>query len=148
MLVVAPRPSPLTRLDGLSGVVAVGPDLTPEVLLAAIEAGGPLVVLVDDAELTRDVGAAAELSAIVRRAHPSVGVVAAGDPDIGSGLVGWQVDARRARRGLLLSPQNVTDADLIGTRVPRALIGNPVEPGRALLHLGDGNLLTVQVPQP
>lgn len=148
VLVVTPRPSPLTRLAGQSGVVAVGADLTPEVLHEAIASGGPLVVLVDDAELMRDVAVAAELSAVIRRAHGSVAVVAAGDPEMGSGMVGWQVDARRARRGLLLSPQNVTDADLIGTRVPRGLIGNRVEPGRGLLHLGDGNLLTVQVPQP
>ncbi len=149
VLVVAPRPTPLTRLAGEPGVVAVGEDLTSEALLEAIKVGGPLVVLVDDAELMRAIGAAAELAEVVRRGYPSVAMVLAGDPEgIGSGFSGWQVDARRARRGLLLSPQNITDADLIGARVPRGLIANPIEPGRGLLHLGDGHLLTVQVPQP
>jgi S-DNA-T family DNA segregation ATPase FtsK/SpoIIIE len=129
-------------------VVAVEADVSPEVLREAIAAGGPLVVLVDDAELLRDAAASAELSEIVRRTYPSVAVVAAGDPDgLGTGFSGWQVEARRARRGLLLSPQNLADADLIGVRLARTSIGNPIEPGRGLLHLGDAQLLTVQVPQ-
>jgi DNA segregation ATPase FtsK/SpoIIIE, S-DNA-T family len=43
-------------------------------------------------------------------------------------------------------PQDFTDGDLIGTRIPRDLLGRPVQPGRGLLHLGDGQLITVQVP--
>jgi S-DNA-T family DNA segregation ATPase FtsK/SpoIIIE len=148
VLVMTPRPSPLSALTGRDGVVAVEADVAPEVLRDAIAVGGPLVVLVDDAELLRDAAAANELSEIVRRTYPSVAVVAAGDPDgLGTGFSGWQVEARRARRGLLLSPQNLADADLIGVRLARTAIGNPIEPGRGLLHLGDGQLLTVQVPQ-
>jgi S-DNA-T family DNA segregation ATPase FtsK/SpoIIIE len=148
ILVMTPRPSPLSALAGRDGVVAVESDPAPELLREAIAAGGPLVVLVDDAELLRDAAASAELSEIVRRTYPSVAVVAAGDPDgLGTGFSGWQVEARRARRGLLLSPQNLADADLIGVRLARTAIGNPVEPGRGLLHLGDSQLLTVQVPQ-
>jgi S-DNA-T family DNA segregation ATPase FtsK/SpoIIIE len=148
VLVAAPRPSSLTGLAGRDGMVAVGADVAPEVLRDAIAEGGLLAVLVDDAELLRDSAASAELSDIVRRTYPSVAVVAAGDPDgLGTGFSGWQVEARRARRGLLLSPQNLGDADLIGVRLPRTSIGNPIEPGRGLLHLGDGQLLTVQVPQ-
>jgi hypothetical protein len=58
----------------------------------------------------------------------------------------WQTEAKKARRGCLLSPQDFTDGDLIGTRIPRDLLGKPVQPGRGLLHLGDGQLITVQVP--
>jgi S-DNA-T family DNA segregation ATPase FtsK/SpoIIIE len=50
------------------------------------------------------------------------------------------------RCGCLLAPQDFTDGDLIGIRIPRDQIGQPVQPGRALMHLGDGRLLTVQVP--
>jgi S-DNA-T family DNA segregation ATPase FtsK/SpoIIIE len=148
VLVATPRPSPLSGLGGRDGVVAVAADVNPAVLRDAIAAGGPLAVLVDDAELLRDSAASSELSDIVRRMYPSVAVVAAGDPDgLGTGFSGWQVEARRARRGLLLSPQNLADADLIGVRIARTAIGNPIEPGRGLLHLGDGQLLTVQVPR-
>lgn len=74
-------------------------------------------------------------------------LVLAGDAsEVCSGFGTWQTDAKKARRGCLLAPQDFTDGDLIGTRIPRDLIGKAVQPGRALLHLGDGRLLTVQVP--
>ena len=53
---------------------------------------------------------------------------------------------KKARRGLLLAPQSITEGDLIGVRVPRSALGQPGQPGRGLLHLGDGELRTVQVP--
>ena len=56
------------------------------------------------------------------------------------------MEAKNARRGLLLSPQDFTDGDLIGVTLPRDLAGGPVQPGRGLLHLGGGTLTTVQVP--
>jgi DNA segregation ATPase FtsK/SpoIIIE, S-DNA-T family len=80
-------------------------------------------------------------------AGQSLGLVLAGDADrVCSGFSGWQIEAKKARRGLLLSPQNITDADLIGVRVPRTYIGQPIQPGRGVLHLGGGNPLVVQVP--
>jgi S-DNA-T family DNA segregation ATPase FtsK/SpoIIIE len=66
--------------------------------------------------------------------------------DLCGGLSNWQVEAKKARQGALLSPQGLSDGDLIGARVPRSSVGAPVQPGRALLHLGDGQLVTVQVP--
>lgn len=147
VLLVLPRPSPLQRVGGTAGVVAVVDLPEPSVLAAAVGDGSPLVVLIDDAELVRDAAGAEELTAILRRQRGPVGMVLAGDADsVGAGFGGWQVEARKARRGLLLSPQNLSDADLIGTRLPRALIGQAVEPGRGLLHLGDGTLHVVQVP--
>jgi S-DNA-T family DNA segregation ATPase FtsK/SpoIIIE len=149
VLLVLPRPSPVQRMGGAAGVVAVidGSGLDADVLVKAAD-GTPLVVLVDDAELVRDTPATAELTAVLRRQRGPVGLVLAGDAEaVGAGFSGWQVEARKGRRGLLLSPQNLTDADLIGTRVPRTMIGLAVEPGRGLLHLGDGTLQVVQVPQ-
>jgi S-DNA-T family DNA segregation ATPase FtsK/SpoIIIE len=44
------------------------------------------------------------------------------------------VEMKKARRGLLLSPQSITDGDLIGARIPRDVIGQPLAPGRGVLH--------------
>jgi len=107
-----------------------------EVLRDAIAAGGPLVVLVDDAELLRDAAASAELSEIVRRTYPSW---QSSPPATRTAWAPASPAGRSrppARRGLLLSPQNLADADLIGVRIARTSIGNPIEPGRGLLHLG------------
>jgi S-DNA-T family DNA segregation ATPase FtsK/SpoIIIE len=105
-------------------------------------------VVMDDAELLRDCAAGDELSELMSfGADRQRALVFAGSAsDICIGFGNWQNEARKARRGCLLSPQEITDADLIGTRVPRDLIGGPVTPGRGLLHLGDGVLRVVQVP--
>ncbi len=106
------------------------PPRSSDALRAPLAPGGPVVVLIDDAEMLRECGAGAELTALVRRQYgEDVGLVLAGDSDsICSGFSGWQVEAKKARRGLLSSPQNVTDAELIGTRLPRAVLGRPVPP--------------------
>jgi S-DNA-T family DNA segregation ATPase FtsK/SpoIIIE len=152
LLLVTPRSSPLRELAGTDGVAAVltGSDLDPALVKEALLDGGPLVLVIDDAELLRDCSAGPTLAAILRRElGERVGIVLAGDPDaICSGFSGWQVEARKARRGLLLSPQNLIEGELIGVHVPRAMIGRPVEPGRGLLHLGNGRPLAVQVPLP
>jgi len=71
----------------------------------------------------------------------------AGDAEgVCAGFSGWQVEMKKARRGLLLAPQSITEGDLVGVRVPRSVLGQPTQPGRGLLHLGDGELRTVQVP--
>jgi S-DNA-T family DNA segregation ATPase FtsK/SpoIIIE len=151
VILVAPRPSALRSLAGAPSVVRLfdSATLDAEAFLDAVHRlSGPGVVLIDDAELLRDCGAGSELAALVRRElRPQLGLVIAGDADnVCSGFSGWQVDVKRARRGLLLSPQNFTDADLIGARVPRGLTGQPIQPGRGLLHLGGGDLVVVQVP--
>jgi S-DNA-T family DNA segregation ATPase FtsK/SpoIIIE len=149
VVLVAPRPSPLRNLAGAAGVRDVlDGQLSAEALRQALAGPGHVVVLIDDAELLRDCDAADELTAIVRRQRgEEVGLVLAGDADgVCGGFSGWQVEAKKARRGLLLSPQNMTDADLIGVRLPRALLGRPVSPGRGVLHLGGGEVVVVQVP--
>ncbi len=74
-------------------------------------------------------------------AGPGRAVVLGGSAeDVGGGFSGWQVEARKARQGALLSPQGLSDGDLVGVRLPRSSVGGPVTPGRALLHLGDGRL--------
>ncbi|MGV9354553.1 FtsK/SpoIIIE domain-containing protein [Streptomyces misionensis] len=152
VIVAAPRPqSPLGRLRGAEGVAGffAGDDLAPADLEAAVERlPGPGVIVMDDAELLRTCDAGEYLQSVLRGATGrDLAIVIAGDAeDVCGGFSGWQVDLKKARRGLLLSPQNMSDADLIGARLQRGSTGQPVQPGRGLLHLGDGRLYTVQVP--
>ncbi len=65
-----------------------------------------------------------------------------------SGFSGWQVEVRKNRSGILLSPQNITDGDLVGARLPRSSLSTGVQPGRGLANLGDGELTLLQLPNP
>ena len=56
------------------------------------------------------------------------------------------MEARRARRGGLIAPQTMPEGDLIGVRLPHSITGETRRPGRALLNVGDGTLITVTVP--
>ncbi|MGY1985468.1 FtsK/SpoIIIE domain-containing protein [Blastococcus sp. SYSU DS0669] len=151
VVLCAPKASPLRALAGRPGVLDVVVDpATPadrwwELLTA--DPGRPLVLLLDDGEVLRDCPAAEVFREVVRGAVPRRALVLGGNADaLCTGLSGWQVEARKARQGVLLSPQGSTDGDLIGVRVPRSAVGGAVRPGRGLLHLGDGALLTVAVP--
>ncbi len=151
LIVAAPRPSPLRSLGGLPGVIRVfdGTGLAAGDLAGAIaEFSGPGAVVIDDAEVLRDCDAAEELKKLIAfGGDQGQALVFGGNAeDLCAGFGGWQVDAKRARRGCLLSPQQITDGDLIGTRLQRSLIGEPVRPGRALLNTGDGSIRTVAVP--
>ncbi|HEY1667917.1 MAG TPA: FtsK/SpoIIIE domain-containing protein [Trebonia sp.] len=151
LVLAAPRPSPLRALSGVPGVLGLfdGPELSEAELAEALSSfSRPGVVLIDDAELLRDCGAASELSRLVTRGT-DVGraLVLGGDAEsIGVGFSGWQVEAKRARRGCLTAPATIPEGDLIGIRLPRDVLGQPPRPGRCLLHTGDGRLITVSVP--
>ncbi|MEY9935291.1 S-DNA-T family DNA segregation ATPase FtsK/SpoIIIE [Catenulispora sp. GP43] len=152
-VLVAPRKSPLRDMRGQPGVLAVleEPDLGVEELEKVVAAApGPLVVLVDDGDVLKDAPAGRVFSDIIANvADVTRALVVAGEAEeLGVGFSGWHTELRKARRGLLLSPQGTTDGNLIGIRVPRGAVGGQVQPGRALLHLGDGALSTVQVPTP
>lgn len=151
VIIAAPRQSPLRMLARAPGVVGYfeEDDIQGDDLKAAIgRLSGPGVILVDDAELLRQCDAADVFTSVVRRsAGANVGVVLAGDADdVCGGFSGWQVEAKKARQGVLLSPQNMSDADLIGVRLQRGQIGAAVQPGRGVMHLGDGAVHVVQVP--
>ena len=148
---VTPRPSPLRDLACQPGVVATfeSAAISSADLSSAVDRfTGPGVVLIDDAEMTKECEAGEQLSQIVTfGADQQRAVVCAGSPDalfVGFGT--WLLAAKKARRGLLLSPRDFTDGDLVGVLLPRDLTGGPVQPGRGYLHLGGGNLITVEVP--
>jgi S-DNA-T family DNA segregation ATPase FtsK/SpoIIIE len=153
VIVVAPQPSPLRQLGSAPGVVAVftGADLSSSDLQAALDSlRGPGAILIDDAELLKSCAAGDVLANLCRHGIDSHrALVLAGDVEsVCSGFSGWQLEAKKGRRGALLGPHGISDGDLIGVRLPRraAPTGQQTQPGRALLHLGDGELITVQVP--
>jgi DNA segregation ATPase FtsK/SpoIIIE, S-DNA-T family len=106
------------------------------------------VVMIDDAELLRDCDAAGELSRLIAfGADSGHALVLAGDSEsIGLGFGGWQVDAKRARRGCLTAPSTLPEGDLVGVRLTHSVLGQSARPGRCLLNVGDGTLITVTVP--
>ncbi len=150
VVLATPKPSPLRELAGHPGVLASYEGSVLPAELATVLAGGtgPVVVLVDDAELLKECGAADVLRDVIRHGaeRGQAVVVAGGTDDVCTGFSGWQVDMKRGRTGILLSPQGIGDGDLIGVRLPRSIIGGPVSAGRGYLHSGDGELVTVQAP--
>ncbi|AVH55918.1 MULTISPECIES: FtsK/SpoIIIE domain-containing protein [Streptomyces] len=153
LVVAAPRPSPLRELAGQAGVLAVftGTDILEDEFDRAVDSVSPerpIAVIVDDAELLAHCDAEPSLKLLIQHgAESGLALVLGGDEkDVCSGYSGWQFDAKRARRGLLLSPQESSSGDLIGLRIGRSSVGYPVQPGRGVLHLGDGRLLSVLIP--
>lgn len=153
LVVAAPRPSPLRELDGQEGVLKVfdEDDIEGDDLREAIDSATPeepIVVLVDDGEVLEDCDAETVFKRIVQRGgERGLGLVIAGDEeDVCSGFSGWQVEMKKGRRGILLSPQDSSAGELIGIRTNRSMVGGPVAPGKGLLHLGDGEPLTVTTP--
>lgn len=153
LLVLAPRRSPLRNLAGTPGVCAVitDPDVGQsdfrEALRKIPEDTG--VVLVDDAELMMQSEIGPDLVALARGAAGNGwGLVVGGNAEAMSlGLAGWIGQVKRNRAGLLLSPQSITEGELLGVRLSRGVIGQAPQLGRGYLHLGDGTLRTVQVPE-
>jgi len=151
LIIAAPRPSPLRSLGAEPRVVRLfdGADLGEEEFNDALAAmSGPGVVMIDDAEMLRDCEASSELSRIIAfGADSGRGLVFGGDAEsICVGFSGWQVDAKRGRRGCLTAPATLPEGDLVGARLSRSLIGQQPRPGRCLLNVGDGTLVTVTVP--
>ncbi|MDM7887894.1 FtsK/SpoIIIE domain-containing protein [Curtobacterium sp. RHCJP20] len=151
LVVLAPRPGPVRDLEGLPGVRAVfsGDDVTQEQLEPVLAPdGAPLVLVVDDGELLIDCSAARWLRDWGRAAVDNgQGMLLGGNTTgLAAGFGGWQVDAKKNRRGALLSPQDTLAGDLIGVRIARSSISTRIEPGSALVHLGTGLASTLQVP--
>jgi DNA segregation ATPase FtsK/SpoIIIE, S-DNA-T family len=129
--------------------VFTGDDLDEEEFAAVLaKAGDRCAVVIDDAELLRNCDAGGELSKIIALgADSGRALVFGGDADgVCLGFSGWQVDAKRARRGCLTAPQSLPEGDLVGVRLTHGLIGQQARPGRCLLNTGDGKLITVTVP--
>ncbi|MGB9377549.1 MAG: FtsK/SpoIIIE domain-containing protein [Mycobacteriales bacterium] len=141
VLAVTPRRSPLSRLDGVSGVYAVTDSDRFRAVVAGVD--GPLAVFADDAEALLDTPLADELCEMLRRTtHEPWAIVVAGLADeMAASYRGIAADARRHRVGLLLSPTSPVDGDVFGVRLSR---GFDARPGRGLL-CNRGTTMPVQV---
>lgn len=152
VVIGAPMNSPLRGLEGRPGVRGVIVDEVPTEteLSELLDPGdGPVVLLVDDAEVWRDPPCRDWLRTFVRKASGSKrGVVLGGDvASVAMGFSGWQVEVKKNRRGALLSPPNMSDGDLVGVRLSRSHCATRIVAGAALVHTGTGALLSVQIPQ-
>ncbi|WP_409470356.1 FtsK/SpoIIIE domain-containing protein [Streptomyces sp. HC307] len=153
LVIAAPRQSPLRELEGQEDVLQVftGRDIDEDELEEAIKPATPdqpIAVLVDDAEVLDDCDAEDVFKRILQSGtEEGLAVVIAGDEEeICDGFSGWQVDAKKARRGVLLSPQETSSGELIGIRTTRSMVGGPIAPGKGMLHLGSGEHITVTTP--
>lgn len=151
VVVMAPRPSILRDFEGRDGVRAVftGTEVTEEELAPHLDPDDAAVVLVvDDAELVADIPAKTWLRAYLRTAADNRrGLIIGGEAsEVAGGFSGWQVDVKKSRRGALLSPQDRFHGDLVGVSMPRSAVSTQVNPGKAMVHLGSGELMTVLVP--
>ncbi|MFD4510502.1 FtsK/SpoIIIE domain-containing protein [Streptomyces sp. NPDC058457] len=152
LIVLAPRRSPLRQLRGRPGVAALITDaeVTAQEFRQALgnvpEEQG--VIVVDDAELFMGAEIDPDLALLARGgAGTGWGVLAAGNAEsLALSLAGWMGQVKRNRTGMLLSPQGLSDGEVIGVKLTRGVVGQAPQPGRGLLHLGDGTLRTVQVP--
>ncbi len=144
VVAVLPRPSPLAEgpVDRVLGVADLY-ELTD--LALGARTGGPLVVLVDDAELVDD--GAGVLERLLLARAPDVHVVAAGRADaLRTSYGAWLRLVRQSRAGLLLAPDIDLDGDLLSVRLPRRSPALPA-PGRGYLVGGAGPVL-IQVARP
>ncbi|MER7811916.1 FtsK/SpoIIIE domain-containing protein [Streptomyces sp900116325] len=153
LIVLAPRRSPLRDLAGRPGVVALITDAEVSVgefrqaLSDVVQDNG--VIVIDDAELFMGAEIDPDLALLARGgAGNGWGVLVAGNAEsLSLSLAGWVGQVKRNRTGMLLSPQGLGDGEVIGVKLTRGVVGQAPQPGRGLLHLGDGTLQAVQAPQ-
>ena len=115
------------------GVVALRP--SDPTLGELVDAPGPVVVLIDDADLIAEDHLV--LARVVSARRPDRHVVAAGRSDrLRNGYGHWTRELRADRAGLLLVPDPDIDGELTGARLPRTA-PVPLKPGRGWLSGGD-----------
>ncbi|WP_329386426.1 hypothetical protein [Streptomyces sp. NBC_01716] len=153
LALATPKPSPLRELADQDGVVAcfdqgdIGHDEL-EAALAVASVEEPVVVVMDDAEVLGECDAQRVLRNLLEHGFDEgTALVLAGDEDKLGPSYPWLGKTKRAHRGLLLSPQERHAGDWIGIKTGDSVIGSPLTSGRGWLHLGDGKLMAVAVPQ-
>jgi S-DNA-T family DNA segregation ATPase FtsK/SpoIIIE len=150
LVVLTPRESPLRLLAQHAQVaVLVESDPTEEAVRAALATvAGPKVVVIDDAELMMSPTADKVLKEIVVSGRDQgLGLVFSASSDsFQSGMSGWAAAARRARRGVLLEPRQLTEGELIGVRLGPSVIRAVPRVGRGWMTGPGGAPVAVQVP--
>jgi S-DNA-T family DNA segregation ATPase FtsK/SpoIIIE len=154
--VVTGRISPLRSLPAHPGLVgswtADGDRHEVTAAIAGLVPGPdvpPSLLVVDDLELlgTDDWLAEAVADHVGAVRDTGGAVIGAGSTEELAGMYrGPVVALKRARSGILLSPQSLNDGDLFGLRLPRSVLGAG-PPGRGVL-VRAGSWESVQVPWP
>jgi DNA segregation ATPase FtsK/SpoIIIE, S-DNA-T family len=152
VVIFAPRESPLQKLEGRAGVLAVyaGFPLGQQTLAGLLDStSGPIAVLVDDAQALHGTPVADVLAQIPGegRSHGHALVIAGNTGELLRLPRGFTAEARQYRCGLLLTPEAATlGQELFGTRLPRsATFDRPA--GRGYL-IRAGQAVLAQVPEP
>ena len=121
--------TPRRTVAGINDVVTVAASTSDTSVLDDLPPTGPLLLLVDDAELVDD--ACGRLAALAAGRRPNTCIVAAGRPDALRQLYGhWTTVVRRSRGGLVLTGGSDLDGDLLGVVLPRRTPA-PSRPGLA-----------------
>ncbi|GAA0899279.1 MULTISPECIES: ATP-binding protein [Streptomyces violaceusniger group] len=155
VVLAAPAPSPLRKLADQNGVVTclTGDDIGHDELVEALSSASPeepIAVVIDDVEVLDKCEAQKRLKSIVERGFDEgLALVVGLREDKFRLLSSWAGAVRKAHRGLLLSPQDELRAgdEAIGVQTRGTASGRPITPGRGWLHLGDGKLVPVTVPE-
>jgi DNA segregation ATPase FtsK/SpoIIIE, S-DNA-T family len=114
--VAAVRRSSVVDLPGLVGRARTAAELA-ELVATLREAGGPALLLIDDADAVDDQTRA--LTELIANPDSGVHVVAAGRAEALRMLGHWSAGIRGSRNGLLLSPDLNIDGALFGVALPR-----------------------------
>jgi S-DNA-T family DNA segregation ATPase FtsK/SpoIIIE len=111
-------------------------------VLESLPPNGPLLVVVDDAEMVDD--PSGRLAALAAGGRPHTCIVAAGRPDALRQLYGhWTTVVRRSRSGVALTGGSDLDGDLLGVTLPRRT-PLPARPGLAW-SVANGRVTLTQV---
>jgi hypothetical protein len=153
LLLIAPRPSPLRALAGERSVLDcfVEDNVRQRELEQVLDAAArddPVIVVMDDAEVLADCDASSALKRLLQHGfNEGAALIAVRDEQKAGYRSTWQNELAKVHRGLLLAPRDSASGRLIGGSSETSLISAPSVPGRGWLHLGDGDLLAVAVPQ-
>ncbi len=152
VVLITPKSSPLRLLEehpNVRGVIR-GTEFGPEDITPFLGADQPPAVLViDDVDLLSAQHPADEFlrKFVLHGGDNGHYLLFAGlAANLSAGFTGWRVDARRSGYGVLLSPKELAEGEAIGAKISPADVTRTVKPGRGILHLGDGEPLTVQLP--
>ena len=144
LVVVSPRESILTEVAAGHGIpVLSAGDTSPADLEAVLDGVGEFVtVVVDDAEVFKNAPIEHALTGVKHR----VAFIVSADSESLSTLFGGPVvEAKRARRALVLRPEStIMGTQAVGTPIPKFLLGRGT-PGSAVLTTSTG-WLPVRVP--
>lgn len=144
LVVVSPRESILTEVAAGHGipVISAGDTAPPDLERVLDQVGEFVTVVVDDAEVFKNAPIEHSLTGLK---HRIAFIVSADSESLSTLFGGPVVEAKRARRALVLRPESaIMGTQAIGTPIPKFLLGRGT-PGSAVLTTSAG-WLPVRVP--